>query len=236
MRLKSIILGLAFPALVSAQTEIYKPYKNLGFWTSDTLYVGASFIYKGGAGGGGGKWGFKFGASQPIKVTLRGNEAGWSGQLWAIVQDGSGKDHRKYLFRNFDPPGTSVDLRDIMPFVIPAGAEIYFEYVVTEPVGVPCWGCWLVTNQDVMSKFSGPNRGFDRHRSGASSDLMPNPNWRFANRWSVVGRTPDDDLEFGFEDCTSDFSDMDFDDVVFTVSNLEIGIFNRRLVTRDLVR
>lgn len=89
---------------------------------------------------------------------------------------------------------------------------------------------------DVMPKYSGPNRGRDLHRSQATSDNMPNPNWRFGNRWSVVGRTPDGDLEFGFEDCTQDFSDMDFDDVVFTVTNLEIGVFTRKIVTRDLVR
>ena len=220
-----------------AQTAIYIPYRNKNFWTSDTLYVGASFIYQGGAGKTSGKGWWKFGAAQPINVTLKGNEAGWQGALYAIVQDSRGVEHRAYLFKNWDPPGTSVDLRTLFPFVIPAGAEITFEYDVIEAVGfAPCWGCWPVAAADVLPKYSGPNRGRDLHQSKASSDIMPNPNWRFGNRWSVVGRTPDDDLEFGFEDCAQDFSDMDFDDVVFTVTNLEVGVFTRRLVTRDLVR
>ena len=234
MGLKAAICALAIPALITAQTEVYKPYKNLSLWTADTLYVGASFIYKGGVGGGGGgKWGFKFGALQPIDVTLIGNEAGWQGHLFSNIQDDKGKFHRVSLFSNWDPPGTSLDLRKLVAFTIPAGAEITFEYVVGPGM---CWGCPPIFANDAMPKFSGPNRGYDMFRSQATSDDLPNPNFRFGNRWSVVGRNPAGDLEFGFEDCTQDWSDMDFDDVVFSVSNLEIGVFNRRMVKRDLVR
>jgi hypothetical protein len=238
MGIKTCILGLAIAAFASAQTEVYVPYKNKEFWTADTLYVGASFIYKGGSGDGGGsswwtKWKFKFGSDQPINVTLKGNEAGWEGKLYANIQDGTGKYHRVSLFRNWDVPGTTVDLRKTVGFSIPAGAEITFEYEVT---GNICWGCPPVTPNDQSPKYSGPNRGRDRFRSSATSNDLPNPNFRFGNRWSVVGRGDDGELEFGFEDCTQGWSDMDFDDVVFRVSNLEVGVFTRRLVTRDLVR
>lgn len=232
MGFKKIIFGLAFPALLVAQTEIYVPYKNQDLWTADTLYVGASFIYKGGSSSSGSTWSWKFGSSEPINVTLKGNEAGWRGELYANIQDGIGAYHRVYLFNNHDVPGTSVDLRTLVNFAIPAGAEITFEYdVVSEN-----FSTWKLTPTDMAPKYSGPNRGYDRFRSTAHSETMPNPNFRFGNRWSVVGRDDDGDLEFGFEDCTQEFSDMDFDDVVFSVSNLEVGVFNRRLVTRDLVR
>jgi hypothetical protein len=238
MGFKGIIFGLAFPALLFAQTEIYVPYKNVGMWTADTLYVGASFIYKGDVASSGTswwktKWSWKFGSIEPINVTLKGNEAGWEGHLWANIQDGIGKFHRVHLFRNWDPPGTTVDLRKLVGFAIPAGAEITFEYEVGPGA---CWGCPPILDDDRAPKYSGPNRGNDRFRSSITSDNMPNPNFRFGNRWSVVGRDDDGDLEFGFEDCTQGWSDMDFDDVVFSVSNLEVGVFNRRLLTRDLVR
>ena len=66
--IRKLIVGmfgaLALAAPLKAQTEIYKPYQNLWIWTADTLYVGASFIKT---------------AAGPIKVSLRGNAAGWMG-------------------------------------------------------------------------------------------------------------------------------------------------------------
>jgi hypothetical protein len=234
MRYIAAFVLLMLPASLSAQSAIYKPYRNTAMWSADTLYVGASFLYTGAASGGGGKWKKGFGVLAPIDVTLKGNEAGWTGELWATVQSATGKEETVYLFKNQDPPGTSVDLRTLVSFAIPTGAEITFSYKVVSTC--PYAGCWPISADDRLPKYSGPNRGSDKHRSQATSDNMPNPNWRFGNRWSVVGRNPAGDLEFGFEDCTQDFSDMDFDDVVFTVSNLEIGVFNRKLLTKDLVR
>jgi hypothetical protein len=233
----AMALLLALPCGLVSQSAIYIPYKNVSMWSADTLYVGASFLYQGdGAAGSyyGKWWASKFGSAEPITVTLKGNEAGWIGELWAIVQSGTGKEETIYLFKNQDPPGTSVDLRTKVTFTISAGAEITFMYKVISTC--PFYGCWVVTPNDMEPKYSGPNRGSDRFRSPVSSESMPNPNWRFGNRWSVVGRTDDGDLEFGFEDCTQSISDMDFDDVIFTVTNMEIGIFNRKLLTRDLVR
>jgi hypothetical protein len=234
MRFTSALALLAMPAMLFSQTAVYKPYRNTKMWSADTLYVGASFLYTGATSGGGGKWTGGWGTLEPINVTLKGNEAGWTGELWAIVQSATGKEETVYLFTNQDPPGTKVDLRKKVSFAIPTGAEITFSYKVISTCGF--MGCWGITPTDMLPKYSGPNRGSDKHRSQASSDVMPNPNWRFGNRWSVVGRNPAGDLEFGYEDCTQPQSDMDFDDVVFTVSNLEIGIFNRKLLTKDLVR
>ncbi|MDB5104394.1 MAG: hypothetical protein JWP91_2083 [Fibrobacteres bacterium] len=227
MRYIASLLLLALPMGLFAQSAIYVPYKNKSLWTADTLYVGASFLYTGAASGGGGKWKFGFGIIQPIMVTLKGSEAGWTGELWAIVQSATGAKETVFLFTNHDAPGTSADLRSKVSFPIPAGAEITFMYKVVFGTDYP---------PSLFPKYSGPNRGFDPYFSQASSDGMPNPNWRFGHRWSVVGRNPAGDLEFGFEDATDDGSDMDFDDVVFTVSNLEIGIFNRKLLARDMVR
>jgi hypothetical protein len=234
MRYIAAILVLCLPALLSAQTAIYKPYRNTAMWSAETLYVGASFLYTGAVSGGGGKWKKGFGTLEPINVILKGNEAGWTGELWATVQSAMGKEETVFLFKNTDAPGTSVNLRSMVSFSIPTGAEITFSYKVISTCGFP--GCWGITPTDMLPKYSGPNRGYDRYRSQATSDNMANPNWRFGNRWSVVGRNPAGDLEFGFEDCTQAKSDMDFDDVIFTVSNLEIGIFNRKLLTKDLVR
>ncbi|MDB5104393.1 MAG: hypothetical protein JWP91_2082 [Fibrobacteres bacterium] len=234
MRFPTALMLFSLPSGLLAQSAIYVPYRNSAMWSSDTLYVGASFLYTGAASGGGGKWKGGFGTLEPITVTLKGNEAGWTGELWAVVQSATGKEEEVFLFTNHDAPGTSVDLRTKVSFPIPTGAEITFMYKVV--AGCAFFGCWSITPEDQLPKYSGPNRGYDRHRSAATSDIMPNPNWRFGNRWSVVGRDKDGNLEFGFEDCTQAFSDMDFDDVVFTVTNLEIGIFNRKLLSKDLVR
>jgi hypothetical protein len=233
MHFKTCLTALALPWGVLAQTAIYKPYRNSDMWSADTLYVGASFLYTGASSAGGGKWSKKFGTLEPITVTLKGNEAAWEGELYAIVQSATGKEETVYLFNNHDAPGTSVDLRTKVSFGIPSGADITFMYKVIADCG-PCWTGAVA--EDRLPKYSGPNRGSDKYRSPATSDNMPNPNWRFGNRWSVVGRNPDGDLEFGFEDNTQTSSDMDFDDVVFTVTNLEIGIFNRTLLSKDLVR
>ena len=224
---------LAMPVGLFAQSAKYVPYANTNMLSVDTLYVGASFLYTGASSGGGGKWTSKFGTLEPILVTLKGNEASWDGELWALVQSATGKEERVFLFNNHDLAGTTLDLRCKVSFAIPTGAEITFEYKVV----AGCGGCWYEpTASDRAPKYSGPNRGNDRFRSAATSDTQRNPNRRFGNRWSVVGRTKAGDLEFGFEDCTEAYTDMDFNDVVFTVTNLEIGVFDRKLLTKDLVR
>jgi hypothetical protein len=232
MRFKSLMMVLTLPGFLVAQSAVYVPYRNSSMWSAETLYVGASFLYTGATSSSGKWWSKKFGSVEPITITLKGNEADWRGDLYAIVQSATGVEETVFLFNNHDPKGTSFDLRSKVSFPIPSGAEITFMYKVTASGS---W--WPVNAVDKLPKYSGPNRGSDRYHSVASSDSMPNANWRFGNRWSVVGRNPDGDLEFGFEDCTQpSLSDMDFDDVVFTVSNLEIGIFKRKLLAKDLVR
>ena len=41
---RPLLALLAFSTFATAQTEMYTPYKNIGMWSADTLYVGASFI------------------------------------------------------------------------------------------------------------------------------------------------------------------------------------------------
>jgi hypothetical protein len=232
MRLVWVILLLVSATQLRAQTAIYVPYQNVSLWSADTLYVGASFYYMGNSGKGFGKW-KGWSTLDPINVTLVGNAAGWKGELWANVEDlSTGGVDRVYLFNNFDPIGTMVDLRTLVPFTIQTNAQITFEYLVV----VGCGPCWPISPDDFLPKYSGPNRGSDRFVSKASSDDHPNPNWRYGNRWSVVGRLSTGVLEFGFEDCTETISDMDFDDVMFQVTNLEMGVFTRRLLAKDLVR
>jgi hypothetical protein len=235
MLFKTCFTALALPCCLLAQTAIFKPYQNSSMSAADTLYLGASFLYTGATTGGKGN-GFgtkKFGPAEPIQVTLKSSEAGWTGELWAIVQSATGKEETVFLFTNKDAPGTSVDLRKKVSFAIPSGAEITFMYTVIQN---PCASCSQIPAECLLPKYSGPNRGSDKYHSIASSEKMYKPNFRFGGRWSVVTRNSADDLEFGFEDNTQASSDMDFDDVIFTVSNLQMGVFNRKLLTKNLVR
>jgi hypothetical protein len=228
-KMRSILaLVLGISGGLFAQTAIYKPYKNSDMWSADTLFVGASFIYLGDASPDKSKWPGIFGSGIPITVALKGSDATWIGQLWANIEDpASGNVQRVYLFNNHDARGTCVDLRAKVSFVIQTNAQITFEYDVIRGSSNP---------QDYLPKYSGPNRHSDRHFSEADSDNMKNPNWRYGHRWSVVGRVDTGELEFGFEDNTGVGSDMDFDDVVFTVTNLEMGVFTRKVMKKDFVR
>jgi hypothetical protein len=219
MRHYLVMLALAIPFGIRAQTEIYKPYQNTDMWSADTLYMGASFIYT------------PSGTSKPVVVTLKGNEAGWTGELYLINPNAAKPPI--YLFTNHNAPGTSVDVTGYLSKTLPT--QLTFMYKVVDDGGP---GGWTLYPEDMLPKYTGPNRSKDQYFSQASSDAMPNPNWRFGHRWSVVGKVPggSGDLEFGFEDCTTAISDMDFDDVVFGVTGLQIGVFTRFLVTKDFVR
>ena len=94
---RTLISILAISSIVPAQTEIYLPYKNVDMWSAETLYVGASFIRLN---------------SSPIKVSLKGNEAGFTGRLYAINPFPVGKatPDTVALFTNHDPVGTMVNL------------------------------------------------------------------------------------------------------------------------------
>ena len=128
-----------------------------------------------------------------------------------------------------DPVGTSLTITDFTKVLI--GGSIVFMYKV-----IPDWRFYGDAN-DLQPKFTGPNLNGRPYRSPASSNLNQNPNFRFGNRWSVVGKKRGSPgvLVFGVEDMTWSISDMDFDDVVFEVSGLSLGLYNRDLDRRSLV-
>lgn len=218
MFVRSLLALLALSSLAPAQTEIYKPYKNIAMWSADTLYVGASFIRLGGA---------------PIMVSLKGNEAGFTGRLYVInpFPVGRPRPDTLALFTNHDPVGTTVNITALTNVPIPG--EVVFMYIVENN---NFWGPFDPVI-DKLPKFSGPNLGGSKYRSEATSENHPNPNLQFGRCWSVVGKIPagGGDLEFGFEDMANLQSDMDFDDVIFRVSGLSLGIYNRDLDRRSLV-
>jgi hypothetical protein len=218
MRNYLAVLSLAIPLGIHAQTEIYKPYRNTAMWSADTLYMGASFLYTP-------TW-----KGDPVVISLKGNEAQWRGELYMINPNSAMPPI--YLFNNHDAPGTNVDVTGYLSKVLPT--QLTFMYKVVDDGGSD----WKLVPDDLLPKYTGPNKATDKYYSSATSDNMANPNWRFGHRWSVVGKVPggSGDLEFGFEDCTSNISDMDFDDVIFRVSGLQIGVFTRFVVNKDFVR
>lgn len=211
---------LSAPSPARAQTEIYKPYQNLWIWTAPTLYLGASFL--------------KINPG-PVLVSLRGNAAGWVGRLYVINPTPIGPAPLNLplppdtipLFTNIEPIGTTVDITTLTR--IPIGTELVFYYQVIND-----WRFFGDAN-DLLPKYSGPNLFGQRYYSPASSNHNINPNLQFGNRWTVVGRSPTGALEFGFEDMTWSNSDMDFDDVVFQVTGLDMGVYTRDLDRKSLV-
>ncbi|MEO6094631.1 MAG: hypothetical protein ABIW76_02780 [Fibrobacteria bacterium] len=174
---------------VSAQLERYIPTRNTGLWSADTLYIGASFTRT---------------SLDPVTVSLKGNEAGWTGTLY-FIDPKTGIEDR--LFTNHDPVNTNLILSSRHD--IPLGDTVYFVYKVDtkDPAGR------YPSENSRKPKYTGPNiAGQSRYVSEASSV-------QFGHRWSVAGRVNDSIVEFGFEDNVEPASsDMDFDDIVFRTS------------------
>ncbi len=198
--MKSLKLGFFFLVILgigsaSAQLDIFpKPYRNPRLWTVtangidhtvDTLFVGASFT----------RTSFK-----PVTVTLKGNEAGWAGDL-LFIDPKTGIEDR--LFSNHDAPGTTVVLSDRHDIAI--GDTVYFVYRVTAPVA----GTYPSANSK-LPKYTGPNI------PGVSKYVSVPGAGKYGHRWSVAGRMSDSTVIFGFEDNVEPSnSDFDYDDIVF---------------------
>lgn len=191
------------------QSEVYKPYKNVDLWTADSLFVGVGFARLG---------------PEPVKVWLKGNEAGLEGEL-SFLDPATG--NRIPLFRNHGTPGQVIILTDRV--AIPQGATLTFMYQV---VGKGSW-YFEPPAETRLPKYTGPNHAKDRYYSPATSDGNLNAGFRFGHRWSVAGRVNDSILEFGFEDDAGADSDMDFDDVVFQVQGLKLVVFQKSAKRRN---
>ena len=207
--LPALLLG--FSAVAQGQTDIYTPYRNQELWEADTLYIGAGFA----------RMDFK-----PVTIWLKGNEAGWEGQLF-YVDPMTGAEIQ--LFKNHEAVGTKVVLTDIMN--IPLGENLTFVYkVVAQGRGK------AIDKDEIRApRYTGPNRRGSRFFSPASSDDNQNPSRRYGHRWSVAGRISKDVLEFGFEDDDTEDSDMDFDDIVYGVDGLTLVTFERQAKIRSYV-
>lgn len=239
---KLLAIMILFTTLrLQAQTEIFKPSVAGNKLTAPVLYIGASFIYKGGGS----------------TITLKENGGWWNGVLSVI---NPATNAPVFLFNNHDAPGSTKNLAAMI--TMNPGDQIVFKYqVVSKPPG----GQPFRPN-DLLPKYSGPNKATDPYVSVSTSDSNSNVawrpiSWRFGHRWSVVGRVAPTVLEFGFEDmsdqgglspnpltcgCGAPYFtylpggnlavDMDFDDIVFQVSNMDIGVFSRSLLTKNFVR
>jgi hypothetical protein len=171
---------------ISAQVDLFpKPWANPALWSADTLWVGASFART---------------SLHPVTVSLKGNGAGWTGDLF-FIDPKTGVEDR--LFENHDPVGTTVVLSDRHD--IPLGDTLYFVYRVTQPVsGV------YPSAASILPKYTGPNI------PGQSRYVSTPTNPKYGHRWSVAGRVNDSIVEFGFEDNVEPSgSDYDYDDIVF---------------------
>jgi hypothetical protein len=193
LKVAAFLLGAVALHEASAQLEVFpKPYKNPGLWTVngvtvDTLYMGASFT----------RTSFK-----PVTVSLKGNEAGWSGDL-LFIDPKTGAEDR--LFSNHDPVGTSVTLSDRHEIGI--GDTVYFVYRVTTPANNN-----YPSANSRLPKYTGPNI------PGVSKYVTVPASAKWGHRWSVAGRLNDSTVIFGFEDNVEANSDFDYDDIVFLTS------------------
>ncbi len=202
--MRSVKLAFSFLCVFAmansfAQLDIYpKPYRNNALWTvpvpgsnppitlfPDTLFMGASFTRT---------------SYKPVTVTLKGNEAGWSGDL-LFIDPKTGAEDR--LFSNHDAPGTTVVLSDRHDIAL--GDTVYFIYKVTTK---PTAGNFPSANS-VLPKYTGANI------PGVSKYVTVPASAKWGHRWSVAGRLNDSLVIFGFEDNVETSSDFDYDDIVF---------------------
>jgi hypothetical protein len=167
-------------------------------------------------------------------VTLKKNFAGVRGELW-YIDPTTGAE--VYLFSNQDPLGT---FRNLPAF--PAGSMFTFFYITTAPLYFH------------DKKYSGPSiPGISTYVNTYNSDANLDPNKRWGYRYCAVGheRTAvggslTGNLEFGYEDESDhgpipsqpwrSWSDMDFNDIIFSATGLQMGIQSRTLASKGLVR
>jgi hypothetical protein len=200
-----VTLGLlACLQLGHGQTQVYKPHQNFNLWTADTLYLGAGFTRS---------------SNDPVKISLRNNDAGFDGELY-FLDPGTGNPIP--LFSNHSKTGEVVDLSAMVN--IPVGVELTFMYKV---VGNGAWTGRTLDASVVEPKYTGPNHKGSKYISAVSSDGNVDPKLRFGRRWSVAGRVNGKVLEFGFEDDTAPTSDMDFDDIIFQAEGLNLAVFEK---------
>ena len=195
---------------VSAQTEVYTPAGSMAIFSAEKFFVGGDFIYP------------KWTTPRTINVTLMGNVASNKGDLF-IVNPRTATQRR--LFRNTDAP-TSIDVTSMFT----PGDRVVFMYVAVEG-----------SADDKLPKYTGPNQDASSpYYSQASSATHINPALRFGHRWFVAGKSKTFplEIEFGFEDFVEDgipdpawATDMDFDDIVFRVTGLQM----RMVTKRDLI-
>ena len=196
--------------LTGANAQVERLWKT-GQWifSAKKLYVGADFIYP------------NVIPAPSILVTLMGNAASNRGDLY-IINKRTGTT--TYLFRNTDPPV----IRDVTALFTP-GDTVIFKYVAIDG-----------SANDKLPKYSGRNNNpASPYYSPVSSDTHIDSTFRFGHRWCVTGPsvTFPGELEFGFEDYTDDgvadpvwATDMDFDDIVYRVSGLQMRIMTKRNV------
>lgn len=198
----------------TSQERIYRPYRNVGAWSADTLYLGASFARL---------------TADPVRIWLKFNEAAMVGRL-SFIHPRTGAVIP--LFLNHGAWNAPIVLSSLVD--IPVGVKLTFQYETLSQ------GTWHKppTPEDRWPKYTGPNLPGDPYFSRASSDGHPDPNLRFGHQWSVAGRVNERLMEFGFEDRVGEpghASDMDFDDIIFQVEGLSLVRDGRAALRRSYV-
>jgi len=157
---------------------------------------------------------FRYTGTGPLTVSLQGSETATPGRIYVVSPiDGS----LVFVMTNLDAVGTTVNLSALAGFK--AGDAVVFFY---EPQGSP-------------GRYTGPSRPGSPFYNTASSDSNPDPNLRFGHRFSVAGRLPNGDIEFGIEDFQGALSDMDFNDIQFILHNAQLLLYQNNAKKRYYV-
>ena len=202
--------------------RLVPPYQNgrtSTLFVSDTLYLGADFVY--------------LRASEQIKVWIDTNFAGWTGALFFYDPKTGTYDS---LFTNKDfssrlchpntaPCGAAINLSARHPNIA-VGDTIHFMYRLNPGFGN--------ANPDQLPSWTGPNDNASSLYYSQRSMVNPGAPWpNYGRRHSLAGRVNDSVVEFGFEDeggtgpggtNSALNGDLDFTDIVFRVSGLFISL------------
>jgi hypothetical protein len=99
----------------------------------------------------------------------------------------------------------------------------------------PGWTGRTLNADDLTPRYTGPNLKDSKYYSPSTSDANLNPALRFGHRWSVAGHVTSKVLEFGFEDDSAPYSDMDFDDIIFQTQGLGLIAYEKSARKRSYI-
>lgn len=220
------VASIAALVLASSALSAVVPHptgEDSHLFDSDTLYVGAQFLY------------YVKDEADSVKVRLHNSQAGYMGELYFVVP---GTDSLSYCFRNKNNQGdtTEINLTERFPAEFAAieddTTKLYFMYRVYDQRNesdLP-----LVPEKRLYDLYTGGNDPVND--APYISEHPNNSPATFGNMRAGAARIMNDDgtpskvIEFGFEDNT----DNDFSDVIFHVEGIEIDVDTGDVKTSDI--